>query len=153
VITTAMSAAIAASRERVWRAITDPAEMIRWDEQMLALLEPVEGYPEVGQRVRWRYRLGTVPVVYRDRPTEVVQGERLRSRVDLGLFRFQQTWSLISESGGGGSERTRLGLHLSADNSIPVVGGAVDRFGVRQMAVELVDGRLRALQKWCENHV
>ena len=126
--------------------------MIRWDEQMLALLEPVESYPQVGQHVSWRYRLGTVPVVLHDRPTEVVPQERLRSRVDLGLFRFDQTWSLVSEISKGNIERTRLGLHLSAHNSIHVVGGTVDRFGVRQIAVEYVDGRLRSLQEWCESH-
>jgi len=152
VITTAMSAAIGANRARVWRAITDPAEMIRWDEQRLALLEPVENYPQVGQHVSWRYRLGTVSIVLHDRPTEVVPQERLRSRVDLGLFRFDQTWSLVSEISKGEIERTRLGLHLSAHNSIDVVGGTVDRFGVRQIAVEYVDGRLRSLQKWCESH-
>jgi len=152
VITTAMSAAIGANRARVWRAITDLAERIRWDEQMLALLEPVESYPQVGQQVSWRYRLGTVSVVYHDRPTEVVPQERLRSRVHLGLFHFDQTWSLVSEISKSDIERTRLGLQLSTDNSIPVIGGSIDRFGVRQIAVEYVDGRLRSLQKWCESH-
>ena len=126
--------------------------MIRWDEQILALLEPVESYPQVGQHVIWRYQLGTVPVVLHDRPTEVVPQERLRSRVDLGLFHFDQTWSLVSEFSNDDVARTRLGLHLSAKNSIHVVGGTVDRFGVRQIAVEYVDGRLRSLQKWCESH-
>jgi hypothetical protein len=31
-----------------------------------------------------------------------------------------------------------------------VVGGLVDRFGVRQMAAEYVVTKLRALQGWCE---
>jgi hypothetical protein len=150
VITTALSSVIAASRARVWRAITQPAEMIRWDEAMLALLAPADGYPRVGQRIRWRYRLGAVPVVFHDRPMEVVASSRLRSYVSVGLFRFDQTWSL-SDDQEVVSERTRLSLRLAASNTIAVVGGTIDRFDVRRMAAEYVDTKLRAVQQWCEN--
>ncbi len=147
VITTALAISVASPRARVWRALTDPAEMIRWDESLLALMEPAEGFPQVGQHVKWRCSVGTVPVVLHDRPFEVVCQERLRSKVAMGLFRFEQTWSLADDEG-----RTRLGLSITAENSIPVVGGSVDRFDVRRMAAEYVDTRLRALQKWCEVH-
>jgi hypothetical protein len=150
VITTALSAEIGAARARIWNAITCPVEVIRWDEPMLALLEPADGYPRVGQHVRWRYRLGTVPVVLHDRPLEVIPRERLRSAIAMGLFRFDQTWSLAEEIGYG--ERTRLALQLAAASSIPVVGGLIDRFAVRRMAAEYVDTKLRALRKWCESH-
>ncbi len=63
----------------------------------------------------------------------------------MGLFRFEQTWSMVDDE-----EHTRLGLSIAAENSIPVVGGSVDRFDVRRMAAEYVDTKLRALQKWCE---
>jgi len=149
VITTALSVVIAASRPRVWRAITEPAERIRWDESMLALLEPAEDYPCPGRDARWRYQLGNVPVILRDRPVEVVPGERLRSEVRLGLFRFDQSWSLRDEPGA--ERRTRLGLRLAASNAIAVVGGVIDRFDVRRLAAEYVDAKLRSLQKWCEN--
>ena len=149
VITTALSAVVGAERARVWRALTEPAEVIRWDGAMLALLEPADGYPRIGQPVRWRCQLGNVPVVLEDRPREVLAGARLRSDVAFGLFRFSQTWSLADEPGEGAA-RTRLSLRLAAASSIPVVGGSVDRFDVRRLAAEYVDAKLRGLQRWCE---
>ena len=79
VITTALSAVIHAPRSKVWRALTTPAELIRWDKAILALLEPADDFPAVGGEARWRYQLGSVPVEMRDRPLEVVTGRKLRS--------------------------------------------------------------------------
>ena len=81
----------------------------------------------------------------RDRPLEVVTGRKLRSAVALGLFHFEQSWTLADES-----DATRLGVHLAAGNSIAVVGGVVDRFDVRRLAAEYVDAKLRCLRRWCE---
>ena len=148
VITTALSAVVDASRSRVWRAISDPEEVVRWDELALALLDPPDGYPRVGSRVRWRYRRGAVQVLLQDEPLEVVTGERLRSAVALGSFRFDQTWSLGPD---GAADRTRLGLRLAAANSVPVLGGVVDRFDVRRLAAEYVDRKLRSLQRYCRS--
>lgn len=145
VLTTAFSALIHAPRERVWQALTSPAELIRWDKAILALIEPADDFPAVGSRIRWRYKLGSVPVELRERPLEMVPEARLRSNVSLGLFRFEQTWQLASDR-----DATRLGIHLAANNSIAVVGGTVDRFDVRRLAAEYVDGKLRALRQWCE---
>ena len=147
VITTALAIHVGAPRARVWRALTDPAEVIRWDESLLALLEPAEGYPRVGQHVKWHYRVGAVPVIFHDRPLEVVNQERLRSQIAMGLFRFDRIWSMADEA-----DRTRLALSLAVENSIATVAGSVDRFDVRRMAAEYVDSKLRALQKWCEGH-
>ena len=148
-ITTALSAVIGAARAKVWHAIIDPKQVIRWDEPRLALLEPVTSYPRVGQHVRWRYHLGAIPVVYHERTVEVVPEQRLRSTIAMGLFRFQQTWSLVDESGD--PQRTRLGLRLTAANVIPVVSGLLDRFAVRHLSAEYVDTKLHALQEWCES--
>lgn len=145
VITTALSAVIHAPRPKVWRALSSPAEMIRWDKASLALLEPADDFPSVGGEACWRYQLGSVPVVLRDRPLEVVVGHKLRSAVDLGLFHFEQAWTLADEA-----DATRLGVHLAAENSIAVVGGLVDRFDVRRLAAEYVDNKLRSLRRWCE---
>jgi hypothetical protein len=49
-------------------------------------------------------------------------------------------------------DRTRLSLRVVASNSTPVVGGSMDRFEIRRLSTELIDSRLRAVQKWCENH-
>jgi hypothetical protein len=149
VITTAMSTVIGAERARVWRALTSASEVMRWDEHVAGLLDPAPEYPRVGHSVRWRYRLGPVPVVRSERPLEVVPDSRLRCAVALGLFRFDETFQLAREPGSAG--RTRLTLKLVAKSSIAVVGGALDRFAVRRLANDYIDARLRALQKWCEN--
>jgi hypothetical protein len=100
----------------------------------------------VGSPVAWRYRLGTVPVTLRERPREVVPEARLHSDVSLGLFRFEQIWTLADEGRAAG--RTRLGLSIAARNSLPVVDGVLDRFDVRRIAAEFAGGRLRSLQRF-----
>ncbi len=147
-ITIAMSTVVGAERESVWHSLTSPHEIIRWDERLVELLEPANGYPNPGSEARWRYRLGAVPVVLSDRPLETSPFEFLRSSLAVGLLRFSATHTLGVEEGD--PERTKLALKLVASNSVPVVGGALDRFDVRRIASEFVDGRLRAVQKWCE---
>jgi hypothetical protein len=148
VITTALSTVVGAPRERVWRALTDPAEVVRWDERAVRLLEPAPSPLQPGRVLRWRYIVGGVPLVLREEILEVAPEARLRSAVRLGLFRFEQTFTLADDAADPG--RTRLSLRLAAGHSIPVVGGLLDRFAVRRQAADFVDARLRALQKWCE---
>ena len=145
-----MATTVSATPARVWRALTVPAEIMGWDEHLLALIDPLIGYPQEGQSVRWRYRLGSVDVVLRNSLLDVVPNERLRSSASMGLFRFDETFTLSKEDDD--LERTHLRLKLIAANSLPVVGGLLDRFNVRRLASEIVDRKLRSLQKWCENH-
>ena len=145
-----MSIAVSAARNRVWRALTVPDELIRWDEKIVSLLDPPDGYPREGQQIRWRYRVGTIPVMLRNSPIEVIPNERLRTATALGLFHFDETFTLGTEADD--PERTRLQLKLSAANSLAVVGGLLDRFTIRRVGSELVDRKLRSIQKWCENH-
>ena len=142
-----MSAVIEADRQRVWRALTTPSELIRWDERILELLEPVDGYPRPGQHIRWRYRLGNVPVVMHDHPLEVSRHKKLRSKLALGLLRLESTHTLATN---GDASKTRLSLKVLASNSAPVVGGIIDRFDIRRIATEFVDTRLRSLKEWIE---
>jgi len=148
VITTALSTVVGAPRRRVWLALTDPAEIVRWDERALCLLEPVARPLVTGSVTSWRYLLGGIPVVLREETLDLVAEERLHSGVSLGLFHFEQTFTLADEAAD--PPRTRLSLRVATGNSVPVVGGRLDRFAVRRQAAELVDTRLRALQKWCE---
>lgn len=158
-ITIAMSTVVHTPRARVWRALTDPAEIIRWDERILSLEEapasggmpaPAASGATPAEPAHWRYRLGSVPVELVDRVVEVAPGQRLRHAMSIGSFGFEEIYTLADE---GGPEHTRLSLRFaSASNSIPVVGGAIDRFDLRRLATEIVDGNLRAIQKWCENH-
>lgn len=148
-ITTALSTVLGAPRPRVWRALTDPAEIVRWDERAVRLLEPVSQPLAAGSVYCWRYLLGGIPVVLREEMLDLVAEERLHSGVSLGLFHFEQTFTLADEAAD--TPRTRLSLRLATGNSVAVVGGNLDRFAVRRQAAELVDSRLRALQKWCES--
>ena len=145
-----MSIAVSAARSRVWRALTVPDELIRWDDKILSLLDPPDGYPRAGQQIRWRYRVGAIPVTLCNSPIEVVPNERLHTATAIGLFRFDETFTLGND--GNDRQRTRLQLKLSAANSVAVVGGLVDRFTIRELGSELVDRKLRCIQKWCENH-
>jgi hypothetical protein len=150
VITNSMSTAISASRERVWQALTTPRELIRWNDQIVSLVEPAPGYPRVGQRSRWRYLMGGVEITATQTIQRLDIGERLQSEIRLGLFHFDETYALQSDPDD--ASRTRASLRVSASNSIPIVGGAIDRFEVRRLTVALIDSRLRSVQKWCENH-
>lgn len=148
-ITIAMSAVINAEPEQVWRALTDPDALMEWDERVIGSIDVPDDYPVTGQHARWRYRVGSVPLVLHDRPQEIVQFERLRSAVTVGPMHFQQTYTLCLESCE--PHRTRLGMKLVQSNSVHVMGGVVDRFEVRRMAVDRIDTTLRSIQKWCEN--
>ncbi len=147
VITIAMARVIETGPDSVWRALTQPSNLFRWDERLLESLDAVEGYPAVGSVARWRYRLGAVPVVLEERPIRVEEGTRLDVRVALGMFNFAVSHALAAEE----PHRTRLVVKLGTRNSVAVVGGTMDRFDVRRVAAEFVDSRIRALQKWCEN--
>ncbi len=142
-----MATVIAAGRGRVWRALTVPEELQRWDERLLSPIDSTEGYPREGSTVRWRYRLGSVRVVRSEQPLEVVPGQRLRAQLGFGSLRIDATWTLSDENEG---DQTRLGLRLVTPNSVPVLGGLFDRFSVRELAAELADAQLRQIQKWCE---
>ena len=142
-----MVARIARDRERVWRARTDPAELVRWRPGLVEPLGTITSYPEPGQSVRWRCRLRDVPVQLRDKPVEVAPGRRLRSELVLGLFAFEETFTLDT---WGGRDATRVTLKIATRSEMPVVGGALDRFAVRRFATDLVAISLDALRDWCE---
>lgn len=141
-----MSKVIRSPRARVWRALTSPDELIRWDERLLSLEEPAPDYPAPGSRARWRCLVGSVPVEMQGDPVEVVPAQRLRSAMRLGTFRFEETWTLADDGPG----TTRLSLRVVSQNSVPLVGGELDRFDVRRLSAERVDQSLARLQRWCE---
>jgi uncharacterized protein YndB with AHSA1/START domain len=145
-ITIAMSKVIRSPRARVWRALVTPGELIRWDARRVALEEPAPDYPAPGHAARWRCLLGSVTVAHREDPLEVVPAQRLRSAVQMGAFHFEETYSLADEADGS----TRLSLRLAAKNSVPMLGGELDRFDVRRLAAERVDATLAWVARWCE---
>ena len=147
-ITITMATVIDSSAQRVWRALTDPGELVSWDDQMLAPADALDRYPFRGQHARWRYRLGSVQLVMHDRPLEIDPPHRLRSKLNIGSLGYERIFTLQAES----SIQTRLSMRLIASNSIPLVGETVDRFDVREMATAQIDTTLRSVQKWCEEN-
>ena len=141
-----MSTVIGAPRERVWDALTTPAELGRWDPRVLAVRAAPAGPVREEDVLRTHYRVGALPVECRVQVLTQSPGTRLETDVTLGLFRFRETYLLSDES----RTQTRLSLRLAAPNAMPVVGGVIDRFDVRKMASARVDERLRALREWCE---
>lgn len=141
-----MAKVVRCPRARVWRALTAPAELIRWDTRRVSLEEAAPAYPTLGRSVRWRIALGNVTLPQREEPVEVVVSERLRSAVWLGSFRFDESFTLSDEPMG----TTRLSLTVAAKNSMPMLGGELDRFDVRRLATERVAGTLEMIQRWCE---
>jgi uncharacterized protein YndB with AHSA1/START domain len=145
-ITIAMSKVIRSPRARVWRALVSPDELIRWDERRVSLEEPIPDYPAPGHSARWRCWLGPVTVSHCEDPLEVIPAERLRSTVRLGSFEFEEIYTLADEA----PDATRLSLRLTANNTVPLLGGELDRFDVRRLSTERVDETLAQIQRWCE---
>lgn len=147
-----MRAAIAAEPERVWRALTDPSELIAWDTSRLAPIDSPSDYPTAGTAMRWRYRLGGVQLVLHERLHEIVPLQRLQSRLSLSSLRFEQTYSLAEEpaTSDRSGPSTQVAIKVTASNSIPVLCGTIDRFQVRKLAVDHTGELIRSLQVWCE---
>jgi hypothetical protein len=146
-ITVAMSKVIRSPRARVWRALVSPAELIRWDEHRISLEAPIPGYPAPGHSARWRCWLGSVTVERCEDALEVIPAERLRSAVRLASFEFEEIYTLADQP----PDATRLSLRVIARNTLPLLGGELDRFDVRRLSAERVDHTLGQIQRWCEN--
>jgi hypothetical protein len=160
-ITVALSITIGASAEQVWRALMDPAERATWDERILGEVAPAPDAPrrdgsrrksrgdDLPRRVRWRYRLGEVPLVMQDDLLSADPFERMVNRIGIGSMHFDQTLTLFSEDDETGPH-TRLGMKLVARNSIAVIGAVIPRLDVQKLVIEYVDTTLRQIQKYCE---
>ncbi len=94
-----VSIAIDAPLERVWRALTEPTEVTRWDGAVPIAVP--EGYPAPGQYARWRTRLGPLRVTLHDRVHTVVPHSRLASTIDMGFVHIEEDYHLSSPSGHG----------------------------------------------------
>lgn len=138
---------IAASVERVWRALTAPAEVVQWDSGIVEPIDAPPDYPQPGQHVRWRYRLGPVPLTLHDRPTEVLRDSTLRSSIELGPFSFDETYQLQSPE----SSTTLLSARLVLSSSLPVLGPLLERVVGAPFARATVRSSLEAIRLRCES--
>jgi hypothetical protein len=137
---------IEASVERVWRALTAPAEVVQWDTGIVEPIDAPSDYPQPGQHVRWRYRLGPLPLILDDRPTEVLENSTLRSSIELGPFSFDETYELSSPR----PAITLLSARLTLSSELPVVGVLLERLAGAPVARATVRTSLRAIKRHCE---
>ena len=145
-ITLAMATEIDAPRAAVWAALADPEESWHWRPGVTERLRDGASGRRGQAKHRFRAQLHDVPVVLEEMRLATVLGEKLRSELHLGLFRFEETFSLTALGRG----RTRLGLKVTAPNRMPIVGGSLDRFDVRRFATDLAGVTLQAVRDWCE---
>jgi hypothetical protein len=87
---------IAASPDRVWRALTNPDAVARWDTTVIAPLDAPPDYPQPGQHVRWRCR-NTTELLH-DHPQHVEPERRLHSHLTFGRQRLDETYTLEAAS-------------------------------------------------------
>lgn len=129
---------------RVWRALCDPAEVVRWDTGVIEPLNAPPDYPQPGQYVRWRYAIGPFKTLH-DRPQEVVPGSTLRSQIAVGPLRFDETYTLEPQDGG-----TRLQTKMLVRPPWPVVGPLFVRLYAGPESRRTVAASMAALKRYCE---
>ncbi len=147
-ITLAMAAEVRAQRSDVWRALTQASETSRWRPGLERVVSVESGWPRPGHAMVWQSRLHELPITVRQTPLSLVPGDRLRSDLRVGLFRIEETLTLAASGERAGT--TRVGIRVVARSEMPMVGGALDRFGVRRFATDLAAATLQAIRDWCE---
>jgi hypothetical protein len=138
-----LSVDIAAPPQRVWRALCQPSEVVRWDSTVVQALDAPADYPRPGQHVRWRcdWLFRTL----HDRPQTVEAAGRLRSLLDLGPYHMDETYTLTATTAG-----CRLDLHVGLTVRIPVLGPIIERVYAARSVREGFQTSLQALKLHCE---
>jgi uncharacterized protein YndB with AHSA1/START domain len=85
---------IAAPVERVWQALTVPAEVSAWDG--VTPIDVAADYPVVGQHARWRSSLGSVGLTLHDRITVVEPPVRFAATIDVGFVHVDEEYRLAA---------------------------------------------------------
>lgn len=137
---------IATGVGRVWRALTVPAEVVQWDSGIVEPIDAPPDYPQPGQHVRWRYRIGPFPLILDDRPTEVLVDSTLRSSLELGPFSFDEIYELSSPE----PSSTLLRARLMVSSKVPVIGALLERVAGAPLARATVRTSLQAIKRHCE---
>jgi hypothetical protein len=139
-----MAVQIGATPARVWRALTDPGEVVRWESGVRQALNAPPDYPRPGQRVRWRTSSGPFRILH-DRPVEVLPGRKLRSALSVGPFRYDETYLL--EAADGGCTLTAM---LVVWTAVPLAGAVIDRLYLGPDARRAFESALASIKRWCE---
>ena len=135
---------IYASPACVWRALCDPAEVVRWDSDVEQALDAPADYPQPSQHVRWRYRSGPFRILH-DRPQEVKPMRKLRSELSLGPLKFSETYALEQWNGA-----CRLTTTMAVWALLPLVGAIVERLYVGPQSRRTAEASLQAIKAHCE---
>lgn len=130
--------------QRVWRALCDPDEVVRWDSAVMEALDPPPDYPKPSQHVRWRCRTRLFRILH-DRPQEVVEGQKLRSLLTLGPSHMDETYLLTSAPNG-----CRLNLDLELRIALPLAGGLIERLYAGEDTRRGFEASLAGLKRHCE---
>lgn len=136
---------IEAAPARVWRALCDPVEVVRWDTGVVEPIDAPADYPRPGQHVRWRYAAGPFRTLH-DRPQEVVPERTLRSLISIGPLRFDETYTLEPRDSG-----TRLSTAMRVFVPLLFGGPLAERFYAGPESRRTVAASMAALKRYCES--
>ncbi len=129
---------------RVWRALTEPAEVVQWDVPVVEALDAPADYPRPGQHVRWRCSNGPFRILH-DRPQEVVPQRTLRSFITIGPLWFDETYTLEPRNGG-----CRLAVEMRVRAPVPPIGWLLERLYLGPESRRAVMASLAAIERHCE---
>jgi hypothetical protein len=130
---------------RVWRALCDPAEVVRWDANVIEAIDAPADYPQPGQHVRWRCRAGPFHLLH-DRPLEVEAPKRLRSHLALGPYRYEETYD-ITPAGRG----CRLYVGVAVSVPLPVLHSFTELLYVGPQTKRAFEQSLGNIKRLCES--
>ena len=135
---------IEAPPARVWRALCDPAEVVRWDTGVAGPIDAPADYPQPGQHVRWRYANGPFRTLH-DRPQEAVAERTLRSLISIGPLRFDETYTLEPHENA-----TRLSTAMRVFVPLLLGGVLTERVYAGPESRRTVAASMAALKSYCE---
>jgi len=138
----ALSLEIAAPPSRVWRALCDPEEVAGWDPNIIQAMDAPPDYPKPGQHVQWL--CGGAEVLH-DRPQEVIPEQKLRSILQLGRTRFDETYTLTPM----GEDKCLLRGSIELVWGMPLLGRFMNDRKGRESTIEF-GMALTSLKRWCE---
>jgi len=126
--------AVAASPERVWKALTVPSEVSAWDG--VNPLDVPDLYPVPGQHARWTTRVGPFRLTLHDRVRSVLEGRELSSTIDVGFVHLEEQYLLGPTEAG-----TELVSESHVSSRVPGLGWLAAR--LTQSSVRASMERLR----------
>jgi uncharacterized protein YndB with AHSA1/START domain len=129
---------------RVWRALCDPTEVVRWDTGVMGPIDAPADYPQPGQYVRWRYAVGPFKTLH-DRPQEVTLERTLRSLISIGPLRFDETYRLTPND-----DATRLTTDMLVMVPLLLGGALTERVYAGPESRRTVEASMAALKSYCE---